>query len=718
MNRTEQEVFLALEVLCLSSGYAHALAHLCFRDNFIKVGDKLEAKDLACMSSDERLCRTETSVLIGLMVKGKSYLDMVEPKTLSEMIQRSDELLAELHETMNQAFQPIFMESIKEGSIINPFKSGIAQRESIFYSAESAYEFQFRDFVLDKYRDDNDWFITNKDYSIKDAVQILEGISAFQSRHLIKSLDDMRLIPMDKWTILPGFMFSVDDIVKQSGLKEKTVVSFLNSLICPENIDNNAFNSIDDFNYTNAYPLIKIAESNFLCFQGYGVAQAFYETPFFWMNADKKYKDKASFNRGQFTERFSRSRLESVFGNNRVLENVLIRKKGKTDIVGEIDVLVLFGDRAIVLQAKSKKLTLQARKGDELALTKDFQQSVQESYDQGLACTKFLLSADYELIDKNGKELKLKYKVKETYIACIVSDHYPGLNFQARNFLKYEDTEQIAPPLVTDVFFLDVLCEMLQSPLLFISYLNRRLRYFEQVMSSNEFSVLGYHLRRNLWIQNDEFFYLHDDISTDLDIAMLSKRVGLKGATTPPGLLTKVCNVDLPLGKLLKEIESRELPSIIEFGLLVFTFSEETIKQLNNGIKRICTLTKNDGHQHDFTIAIADTGITIHSNDSQMEAAVKRLEGHCSIRKYACKSKRWFGVLLSSAPDCRLRNGVKLEFDYEYSEDMEKCLSEMPQAPVLKDGKIHDFSGLPRKKLGRNDPCPCGSGLKFKRCCI
>ena len=237
-------------------------------------------------------------------------------------------------------------------------------------------------------------------------------------------------------------------------------------------------------------------------------------------------------------------------------------------------------------------------------------------------------------------------------------------------------------------------------------------------MSSNEFSVLGYHLRSNLWIQNDEFFYLHDDISTDLDIAMLSKRSGLIGATTPPGLLTKVCNVDLPLGKLLKEIESRELPSIIEFGLLVFTFSEETIKQLNNGIKRICTLTKNDGRQHDFTIAIADTGITIHSNDAQMEAAVKRLDGHCSIRKYACKSKRWFGVLLTSAPDCKLRNGVKLEFDYEYSEVMEKCLSEMPQAPVLKDGKIHDFSGLPRKKLGRNDPCPCGSGLKFKRCCI
>lgn len=24
----------------------------------------------------------------------------------------------------------------------------------------------------------------------------------------------------------------------------------------------------------------------------------------------------------------------------------------------------------------------------------------------------------------------------------------------------------------------------------------------------------------------------------------------------------------------------------------------------------------------------------------------------------------------------------------------------------------------PRQKVGRNDPCPCGSGLKFKRCCF
>lgn len=25
---------------------------------------------------------------------------------------------------------------------------------------------------------------------------------------------------------------------------------------------------------------------------------------------------------------------------------------------------------------------------------------------------------------------------------------------------------------------------------------------------------------------------------------------------------------------------------------------------------------------------------------------------------------------------------------------------------------------LKRGKVGRNDPCPCGSGMKFKKCCL
>jgi uncharacterized protein YecA (UPF0149 family) len=31
--------------------------------------------------------------------------------------------------------------------------------------------------------------------------------------------------------------------------------------------------------------------------------------------------------------------------------------------------------------------------------------------------------------------------------------------------------------------------------------------------------------------------------------------------------------------------------------------------------------------------------------------------------------------------------------------------------------KIKNSSNFSGKKIGRNDPCPCGSGKKYKKCC-
>jgi hypothetical protein len=45
-------------------------------------------------------------------------------------------------------------------------------------------------------------------------------------------------------------------------------------------------------------------------------------------------------------------------------------------------------------------------------------------------------------------------------------------------------------------------------------------------------------------------------------------------------------------------------------------------------------------------------------------------------------------------------------------------------AAALKGGHLEAASGKPKpivrpgSKIGRNDPCPCGSGLKYKKCCM
>ena len=68
-HRPENYILQDLEKLCTSPGYVHALAFLCFRDNFIGYSEELKPKDLDKMKSYDRLLRSEISLLIGLMVK-------------------------------------------------------------------------------------------------------------------------------------------------------------------------------------------------------------------------------------------------------------------------------------------------------------------------------------------------------------------------------------------------------------------------------------------------------------------------------------------------------------------------------------------------------------------------------------------------------------------------------------------------------------------------
>lgn len=44
-------------------------------------------------------------------------------------------------------------------------------------------------------------------------------------------------------------------------------------------------------------------------------------------------------------------------------------------------------------------------------------------------------------------------------------------------------------------------------------------------------------------------------------------------------------------------------------------------------------------------------------------------------------------------------------------------LRPLPEKPFsFTESNVIDF--IPRKKVGRNDPCPCGSGKKYKNCCM
>src|SRR2546425_1144939 len=99
--RKETEIFADLANLYSSPGYVHALAHLCFRDNMITYSGEMKPEDMRNLFSESRLIRTETSTLIGLLIKQDIDFTLPAPAVIQQYINKSDALLKELHDSMS-----------------------------------------------------------------------------------------------------------------------------------------------------------------------------------------------------------------------------------------------------------------------------------------------------------------------------------------------------------------------------------------------------------------------------------------------------------------------------------------------------------------------------------------------------------------------------------------------------------------------------------------
>ncbi len=369
-----------------------------------------------------------------------------------------------------------------------------------------------------------------------------------------------------------------------------------------------------------------------------------------------------------------RSKADAVFKADNVYHSVKILR-GST-AVSEIDVLVFFGNRAIVVQCKAKRLTLEARKGNDNRLREDFRKSVQEAYDQGLLCARSLKDPDLAFVAKDGTAIKPP-KLREIYILCAVSDHYPALAVQAQEFLSYETDETIHAPLVTDVFHIDVLAEILSSPLYFLSYLNRRVNYAERINSANEIAILGYHLSQNLWLDDKtDRAMIAEEYSLHLDTAMTVRREKIAGSETPKGILTR--GKGTIVERILKAIEHQPQPALIDLGFLLLTLSGQALDELDRRLREISEKTRSDGRPHDFTMFFdtLDSGLTVHCNRRPNIEAANMLDDHCRRRKYSQRASSWFGMTVR-ADDALPKFGFHLRFPWEHDPDLEELTKGM-----------------------------------------
>lgn len=221
--REESQILEDLAALAASPGYIHAIAYICHRDNIILVKGNLQPSDMNRLFSRERLIRTEITTLIGLMVKAPLDLSQQPMNMIEGYVERTDALMQELHDAMSFPMFAAMFEAIKAGTEpLSPWH-GPGMREPIFYGTESAYAFQYRDLVPEKYGADDDWMLKTKGFTSGQARVIAKTLCTLMDEKGTRLLADSRAAKVPPLTWLPAFEFSLDEVALYSGIAPDVV---------------------------------------------------------------------------------------------------------------------------------------------------------------------------------------------------------------------------------------------------------------------------------------------------------------------------------------------------------------------------------------------------------------------------------------------------------------------------------------------------------------
>ena len=716
-SRNEAEILAELDRLCQVPGFIYTFCLMTAWATW------MSTEDVAKIDWHQRPNNQELGLLLGILVKRPLTLDQFPTEEVFQLqSNEACDLLDELHRSF--AFPPLIDRSKAPGDGIDHanhmatayddwMSSGKGLVEPIFYGGEGGYIFQYLEMAAKRYASDESWLQHNAGFGFPAILEIANALERL-------SLERLRKV--DLWAphqqicreVLSAMSFRPDDL---PGIERRTLDNFLSRCSLVPGTVNRDFDSIGDYNKAHSHPVIELADGRCWLPLPPNLAQSIYESPFYWMTRDERYKDTAFKNRGDATEIITRDLLVPVFGRTRVHRGVIVQK-GRNRVT-DLDVLAVSGNKALIVQCKSKKLTLTARAGHGQTLRKDFVKAVQDAYDQALKGRQALLHGDCTFTDAEGNRVPLPTSIDDVYVLCVTGDHYPAVILQARTFLNKGDED--TAPILMSVFDLDVVSHYLQDRFDFLYYIRQRTNHAEHFFADSELALLGFHLGHKLFPEDDyNGTMIHAGFSQLVDANFLVARGNWPDAPAAQKLFHTWKNPQFD--ELVNDIKRAATRQPIGQGsaedALFFLFDQtgKGADQLFSMVQRVKRATLRDGERHDARLPMPESrqGTTIvtfpaPTHPLQEQTMLQELEGIALAHKYRSRADEW--LFLGSFA------GSPFQFDaFGYIKDPWSRDPEMEQLvrTALVPGRAVNAHG---EKLGRNQKCPCGSGKKFKRCC-
>lgn len=384
----------------------------------------------------------------------------------------------------------------------------------------------------------------------------------------------------------------------------------------------------------------------------------------------------------------------------------------------ELDAAVVWGQFLVLVEVKGKQFRARSRVGDPSRLRDDLKDSIQEAFEQAQRATRFIESNAAATFVEKGTARKLvvrKAAVRRIFPLSVTLHHFGGLATQLALLKRIGLFKDSAYPWSVSLADLDLITRFAGSPDVFLHYVQRRLdlQRSEKNIMGDELDVFGLYL--NTRLHPSQFWERKDDDGkafTLLHLSGGSERFD-EWFQAEQGVRDERPDIRLKLppkfSAIIDELRRRDDDGARWIAFALLGLSQDAVSKIEGGLDDLRKRARPDGRL--LRITFNDSGLVV-SIVAARGLATDQMRRHtafrASLEKYRMKASASVALGIDAGDTAK---PFAVAFWMEGSWGADPILDE-----ALKKERPKIMLG--QKLPGRNEPCICGSGKKFKKCCI
>ena len=397
-------------------------------------------------------------------------------------------------------------------------------------------------------------------------------------------------------------------------------------------------------------------------------------------------------------------------------------KAGTTDWC-EADALLIYDDHLFVIEAKGGAFTYTPPATDIQGWLKSLDELVLKPVTQGKRFVKYLSSAtEVPIFDHKHKQIGeiSRSNFRHVTICAVTLDPFTEIAAQVQHLRKIGVDVGTEPVWSMSVDDLQIYADVFENPLLFLHYVEQRMCAFRSdiVQFHDEIDHLGLYLKHNHYSTHAEnmrgscdaqiqFIGCREDIDK-----FFSER--MRDPETPCPLRQQIPARILEIVQFLSKSTMADRAKIAS-NLL--DLNGEWREKISNFIEDELAKQSNTKRGRPFSTHGGEDNLTVYCwrAGSVRQNAMEALENARAILLINNDTQRLL-LELTFTENCILK-----DVSWHWVELSGIPLKDLPRLRTRAEQLRHDSVSKARKekrKIGRNEQCPCGSGKKYKNCCI